>query len=353
VCDLTSGAGNGQCVEEGNIVYVDLRDTGNFTCVDGDGSSANPYCQITTGLTNLGARHFVHVGTGIAHYAAVVATTSLSAYLVGPGPSAAPILDVDANGHAVEEIAADNQTIDLTFDGFEFVGISNHTNVYCDATALGSSTITVRNSIVEGGFYGVRIINCNGTVTESLIRDAAGVGVLLDNLSRYDFHNDIISGSVTAGLQTVATSAGGNFSFNTLSFNGADGATAGGAICGRVTPLDDCIIAGNGHTPDANGSQFSDPALCVLNGVATGPDTLTLGAVPSPSPVFRSYTAPYDLRLLVDDAPSGPHTAANRGCCIDKVPGATPSPSPLPAIDFEHEARPKGPAWDVGADEAL
>jgi hypothetical protein len=50
-------------------------------------------------------------------------------------------------------------------------------------------------------------------------------------------------------------------------------------------------------------------------------------AIPSPSPVFVGSTAPYDLHLLVNDAPSGPRTTANRGCCIDQIPGTTPTPS--------------------------
>jgi hypothetical protein len=357
VCDPS----NGQCASSTNIAFVHLRDTGGSTCTEPNplssgGTSSNPYCQVTTVLTNntLNGRQFVLVASsslsGTPLYTALNLTDTVNAYLVGPGRNASTVFGVDTFNHCVEIAAASTKTINLTFDGFHFSGNSSGSTLYCDNAGV-STTLTVRNSLISAGDNGIHAFACTLNVSETLIQGATGTGngdgLLLDDGSNYTVQNVIISGSSNAGVETTSLS-NGTFSFNTLSFNGTSG--VGGVICGHnPTRIDDSIISGN---TQVSGSQFS--GTCALNNVVTGTDALAVG--PSPSPTFVSTTPPYNLRLLVDDAPSGPHTTQNRSCCIDRISTTAPSPTPLPTIDIDHSARPKSPSsplLDVGAHEAL
>jgi hypothetical protein len=358
ICDLRGTGTDGQCAVSDDIALVHARDNPTSgTCAPPlpspvGGSMPSPYCQVLDALNDMGGRHFVQVApsslTGHATYDPVDITTSVTAYLVGPGTSAS-VFSLDGYSHTVREVAASAQAIDLTFDGFNFSGDTAGSNIYCDSTG-GTSKITVRNSLISSGSNGLRAVACTATVSETIIQGGTGTsdGLLFDNGSSYSAQNVMISGWLHAGVETNSSSKGGTFSFNTLSFNG-NGGNTGGAICGITTRMDDSIISGNSQN---SGTQFSSASLCVLNNVVTGTDTLTAGANPSP-PAFVSTTPPYDLHLDVGDAPSGPNTLANLACCIDKVPAATPSPSPLPAIDIDRDKRPIGAAWDIGADEAL
>jgi hypothetical protein len=341
-----------------DIAQVHLRDNPTSgTCAAPapspvGGSMPSPYCQVIDALNDIGGRHFVKVApsseTGHPLYGAIDLNSGVTAYLVGPGPSASPVFGLDGGNHSINIAANSGQIIDLTFDGFHFNSTdTGSSNLVCDSNG-GPTTLTVRNSLVVGGHNCIHASACTLNVSETNLQGAlGGDGLFLDSGSSYDAHNVMISGCGFLGAHITSASKGGNFSFNTLAFNGTGGGV-GGVTCDSAFTLYDSIIAGN---VQVTGTQFG--GSCVLNNVVTGTDTLTTGAIASP-PAFVSGTAPYDLHLDVSDAPSGgANTMANRACCIDKVPAATPAPSPLPSIDIDRDKRPIGAAWDIGADEAL
>ena len=354
VCDLRAGGTNGQCAGAGDIVYVDVGAAG---CGTGDGSAAKPYCQISDGVINLGGKHFVKVAGSTTSYDGFVKTsmTNRVAYISGPGRDAATPATITAPtggmaDNAISFVPGNNAVDNLTFDGFIFQGTDGSV-VYCDGNqgnVMTSATLTVRNSLIKGGLNGARAIRCNLTVTETIIQGPSALGATFEGSATWTLQNDIISGAGTAGVSIGnASTAGGVFRFNTVAFNGS-GANFGGVLCGVATTLESSIITQNAQSPAGTGSQFGPAAStnCSLSKVVTGTDSIGNTGKLSGDPVFRSTTAPYDLRLKVN---TNPDITTNTACCIDQV-GASGT---TPILDVERDPRPKGASFDVGADEAL
>jgi hypothetical protein len=364
VCDVASGS----CVDASNIVYVNLRDTGGGACDDtaNTGSSALPYCQITTAFTYLGAKGFIKVlpvalgsatgYNGVTLGAGAVGTSTVPVQVVGTsntagnglGATSAPQINATtAGGHTLELYANAAITVNVAFDGFIFNGGANGSNVDCGSNG-GTTIVSVRDSTITGGWNGVRAHACTITVAESVIKSTPtldtltpkGFGAYMDTGSSFTLVNNVIAANAWAGLGVAAGSSGGTFSFNTVSANGS-GDNFGGAICNRAVTLDSSILYNNAHSPSTGGSQFGCTGTactmqCTLSNVVTGTDSLTSGALPG-APVFVSAS---DLHLSVTTG-----LGANQTCCIDKL-------SSGPAIDIDLQPRPFNLKWDIGADEA-
>jgi hypothetical protein len=329
VCDLRAVATNGQCAAASDIVYVDTA----ATCAGADGSLAKPYCQISDALSNLGSRPFIHVQARATHYNGLsLGTTNLTVYFAGAAPGGPqPIIDpTGANNEAVDAVAANGISLDVTFDGFQFNGAAGSSTINCD----GSATLTVRNSLLSGGDRGLRAVKCNATLSESLVNGAAIEGVAFEALSMWDMHNCIITGATGVGARI---NSAGTFRFNTLALNGVVN-TAGGVNCQSTANLESSIITANSR---AGGSGFA--GTCTLSNVVTGSDSIISSGKITSVPSFVSLVPP-DLHLKVDTIGD---LAKNLTCCIDKV-----SPNGV-SIDFDREARPRGANADIGADEAL
>jgi hypothetical protein len=339
-------ASDGTCAAASNILYVDNSDA---NCATGDGSSGKPYCQMSDAVTNLGSHHFVHVAATATHYAGLSLGPSPmpSPYFVGGPFGAQPIVNATINDagslHCLELVANAGINISVTFDGFQLNGDSSGTNTYCDGSA-GSVAVTLKNCNLIGGYRSVRLINCAGNLGESMFSSATDTGVSVENSSTWDLHNSFVF--LAAGIGVSAATAG-SFNFNTVAFNGGftTGSVAdfaGGVNCGAAMTLNSSIVINNQQNPHAGGTQFG--GSCSLSNVVTGTDTIGPTGKLGGTPVFRSTSGTYDLHLKVDNPTD---TATNRTCCIDKVPAGGFS------IDIDQDARPLGPAADVGGDEAL
>jgi hypothetical protein len=102
--------------------------------------------------------------------------------------------------------------------------------------------------------------------------------------------------------------------------------------------LETFIIATN--TLSAAGSQFS--GTCQLQQVVTGTDSVASTGKIQSSPAFVGAS---DFHLAVG---SPTDLAVNHACCIDRQAAAPQNP----AIDVDRDPRPRGTAFDLGADEA-
>jgi len=354
VCDLRgpiSTSSVGQCVDASDIVYVSNVTLGG-PCVDGNGTSGSPYCQVNTALANLGSKHFVKVAGSATDYEPIsyTGTSNLTVFISGPGRDVAtPAHVVGAAGlNAVNLTPGTNAAVNVGIDGLTFSAV-DHTVVYCEAnkgTNGSTATLSVRNSLIENGANGVRALSCTLTLVQNIIRNASlpannGDGVSVEVGSNWTVTNNIISGNATFGMFVDAASGTGTFRFNTVANNGVKNA-AGGIYCGKNTTLESSIITANTKTAGAGGTQFFavSGAACTLSNVVTGADGIGNTGKLSGDAAFVSAT---DFRLSLN----GGDLTKNVACCIDKIGVSSTNPS----LDFERDGRPRGLSWDVGADE--
>jgi hypothetical protein len=320
-------------------VYVD---SAYALCTGGDGSSAHPYCQPSSAISNLAGHPYVHLAPGVGVYDGIVVntTSSVTVTFVGPAGGATIGTANTTNTHTVEAVAGGNATVNVTVDGLTLKGSSSASNVLCTSSGSGVTNLVVRDCHVIGGQRGLRAESgCNLTGRECRIEGATIIGAHMDSGSTFLLVNDMIYNNAI-GVQ-IEFSAQGMFQFNTVAYNGSSGPA--GVLCNRAITLESSIIFGNAAS---SGTQLGGSNTCALTKVALGAaDSFTSSGKLPGDPVFRAPppAASLDLRLKVDDAAA---TAANRTCCIDQVGSGPP-------IDFEGDLRPKGPAWDVGAHEAL
>jgi hypothetical protein len=349
ICDRSGTATDGQCIPASDIVYVNsANDPGQGTCTDGapggkDGSLAHPFCQITTALTLLGVqtRHYIHVeGSDSSYGQFEITSTSGTVTIVGPGKDAPKKATIQASTDA-NAINIDPSTMNATLvlTGLTVIGNGNASVVACQSTGAGVAAVTVLDcSVSTSNKNAIFVSNCNATIGSSRIFGATQSGLSLGNPGNYSVQNCFINGNGT-GVTFVSGSTG-TFRFNTVAWNLG---TIGIACSGAAT-VEDSIVFSNKQTA---GTQFSGTA-CTLNNVVTGTDVYAgPGTKIQLSPSFVNSASDFHL-----DVTPGAVLNANKACCIDKIV-PPPSPTPIPAIDIDNEARPKGASWDIGADEAL
>jgi hypothetical protein len=336
VCDVGIGATRGQCAAGSDIIYVD-NVNGTCTAAGADGSAAHPYCQLTAAATALPilGRHYVKVAGSTASYDAVdFDTTPLTAAFTGPGRDATPPATILGGAQSALLLDPLSGSMNLTFDGFVFSqGAGNASAVECSGGNT-APTLVIRNAAIQNGRNGIHAAMCNAVVTETIIASASQAGAAFAAGSAWTLENDVIhhcaGGGLSAATQGIAR-------FNTLAANGATN-LAGGVVCSVPQLLEASIIATN--TTSSGGSQFS--GSCSLDHVVTGTDAIASPGKITSVPVFAGA---FDFHLSVGTTAD---LAANRVCCIDQQPAAAQNP----AIDFERDPRPRGAAFDLGADEA-
>jgi hypothetical protein len=343
VCELRNVAGNGTCVAQGDIAYVD---NASGTC-PGIGTVPSPFCNLVDAV---GTKTYVKVAPRAGHYHGLdFGGTDLTQYFVGGDWSAQPIIDANAmNNHAINANAASNKTIVLRFDGFKILGTSGAEAVFCDSGGGGASAnLTLTTCWVDGGTNTVHVKACTATIGESIMVNASAEGVFFDNGSTWNLHNSFVELASNVGVRI--NTAGTNFHFNTVAFNGnvvnnPTSNLAGGVACNTAgITLDASIIARNSKASNGTTTQIGGGSTCGLNNVVTGPDTNT-GGVQAPPSFVNNGPSSYDVHLKVD-MPAD--VTLNRACCIDKVSAGGFT------VDIEQDPRPTGPAADIGADEAL
>jgi hypothetical protein len=342
ICDLSGTATNGQCVPTGNIVYVDSSsDSGQTTCslANKDGSQAYPYCQIAEALaliSILPTKTYVHLaGSANLYDQFELTSTSSTLTFVGPGKSAPTTATIRPalNAIAINIDPASPSSASVVLSGLSVVGNGTVSALSCNGSGGSTPQLTIIDSSFSGGTNALSIRACAASVRTSTFSNASQIGLDLGPSSTYSIQNCFVFGNAT-GVRFQSGSSG-KFSFNTVAYNTG---TIGVACDGSAT-LEASIVFGNKQSA---GSQFTGTS-CALMNVVTGTDSYS-GAIQS-SPAL---IATNNLHL---DTTAGAARTTNRTCCVDKING--PPPLPLPTIDIDNEARPKGASWDIGADEGL
>jgi hypothetical protein len=355
VCDLT----NGMCVVPGDILYVD-----NVRCVGQtpDGSFGAPYCQIYDALPSVTAtiKYIMVAGSTTAYGGNITISPpntngfTMEVHIVGPGKRASKVATVSTGGKIAITLKpiAMNQTLSVFLDGLVIAGDATHDAVYCDngGQTGAVANLSARDCDLSNSKNGLEAQSGCSLTSDANIISQNDIGLELLGGSDYTIRNTIIAHNATRGVDFNSTVSKGGFSFNTIGVNGTTNDF--GAMDCHLSPqlIVQSIVTEN---TTSGGTQFRNGGNCHLFNVVVANDNIASSGALNSTPVFvsDSITAP-DLHLKIDDANS---LSMNQACCIDKVSGAAPSPtpSPLPLFDYDLEKRPKGAAWDIGADEAM
>jgi hypothetical protein len=306
-----------------------------------DGKSrGTSFCDVTQAVSPIFRPYVVVAGSGVAYSPISLNASSgdLIVTVVGPGKAStypATIASTDTSS-AVYVLAMNNHNATLALDGFH-ISSAGGDAVFCPPNG-GTATLAIVDSAIEkSGGAGVNALRCTVRLDRDLVDGNAGPGLHLDTGTSYSVTNTIVFGN--GGGVTIATSATGDFRFDTVAMNMAAAGPFGGITCSGSTArlVEDSIVWGNATS---GGTQIA--GSCKLSNVVTGNDTFT-GAVRL-DPSFVNPTATGDFHLK-------PMDAANGACCVDKVTAGDGGATMLPARDVDGSHRPKGAGWDIGAHE--
>lgn len=315
VCDRNAATsmGPGACVPEEAVVYVDRNAA---TCETGDGSRADPVCEIQSAIPlSFGVKYALRVYPGRYRPFGVFDRTL---YVFGPADGSAYVGEED-NTAAVR--VADGSTAVL--DGLDF-SVHVLTAVVCEGSSLKLS----RGSAL-GDYYGIRATDCDLELDRVRARGAIQSGLQIAGAGTYRVTNSYFSGGDLPAVMFTGPSTG-TFMFNTVTGGGE--LSPGGIDCG-TTPrmIRDSIVVGN--APAVGGAQTA--GACIHRRVVVGSgDTRPLVGLIHIDPDLDAQG-----RLL--------DTPADRACCIDA--GAAYVSSLY--TDFFGTPRRQGSSNDIGAHE--
>jgi hypothetical protein len=316
VCNRDAFLGRGACVPEARVVYVDA--SARPGCATGDGSRANPVCQIRDAITRAVAdKDTVRVYPGSYLNFGVNGST---VRMFGPGADAAIVGEEDLG--AAVRISAGARVL---LDGFTFAQAAQN-GIVCTA-----STLRVVRSQAVGNLRGVISTDC--TLALDRVRASGGSlsGLVVAGTGKYQITNSYFSGG---DFQAVVFSGSdtGTFRFNTV--GGGGEIRPAGIDCGTVPRvIQDSVVVGS--FPAAEGAQTI--GACTHRRVVVGSaDTRLVPGLIKTDPDLDT-----EGRLL--------DTPANAACCIDQAPRFVLGVDE----DFFGTRRPQGRSNDIGAHELV
>lgn len=299
-----SAVGPGVCMTDGHcagtteVFFVDESAT---TCPGtGTGSSATPFCSLSTGAGALGKVQNVLVIRGAVGERLVLATSQISPVIIGRQNAAGDAAVIPASNGAGISVSSDTVLIrDITVSGG--LQSSNTRGVL----ATGSAAVSLlRVTINLGNGLGVDAETGTTLSMDRCYVENNSLGGILVNGAAATIQNSIIAkngGTTGYGVQFNAPGASTQFTFNTV----ADNPTAAISDLSHPVSLNNSIVAG----PTTN---------------CTPTNSLTGTAVPT-----FSATPPY-------------HLTAHAAC-------PTAPQSPFPPYDID--GQPRVAPIDCGADQ--
>lgn len=317
LCDtyLPTGSGPGSCIDESQVIYVDLGSCGGPGV--GDGTRDAPVCFVQEAIELVDdVRQFVRLSPG-RYQSAGISGKRVGIY--GPDPD-----------EGTAEVGEEDTTAVRVGDGAHVVldrlvvGRSGFAAVNCSAGPSGAS-VEVRRSDVRSNNVTFIASGCDVRLDRNVITGING-GLVL-NAGTYEVTNNVVH-RISERIAVVLNGGSGRFLLNTVTANGELGLSPT-IQCRTPALLEDSIVAGN---VGRAGSQFE--GACSLRRVVVGSSD--------------SFASPGAIRL--DPELNGfelPRTEANLACCIDRAPRR-----PRLRRDVVGTSRPQGAAFDIGAYEA-
>ena len=311
----------GECVKATDVAFVNNNFAG---CNSGDGTSGNPYCQITQALAAPKPLSYISLkGTGgdaVHMYQAInVSTSGQRVVIIGPGRDV-PFTTQQAviNGVTVTGGAQ------VTLVGLSVTNNANQPAIQCNGSGiLYAQSVLISNQLVKptGGIYANMC--AKATVEKTKITNTSGYGLYIVGGSGHRIvNNAIINNGSNPDLygMRIAGNADGLFAFNTIANNIL------GVMCDTPAVVSDSIVAQNlGGTPISGCSPQSARNVTVATEVELDSGYKTGG-----DPTLTTNTI-------------------NDTCCINK---GMPDSNMSIKDDYFSVGRPRGNAYDIGFQEA-
>lgn len=316
VCDLYAATsfGPGGCLRQEHVVYVDAA--ARPACETGDGTRANPVCEISGAIPLvLAGRFAIRVSPGSYR---PFAATDRTLFIYGPGDGSAVVGE--------EDISAGVRLLRsrVVLDGVD-IGVHVLTGVRAE-----DSDVQVRRAAVHGDSQGIATMGSGLFLDRVRAAGLTGHGLHIAGAGSYDVRNSYFTGG---DLPAVFLEGGaGRFRFNSVLGGGE--IRPGGIDCGATARvIQDSIVTGSFAAPD--GAQ-------------------TVGACVHQRVVVGSGDSRADAGLIKIDPDLDAEgrllpTEANATCCIDRGERFVSSFY----RDFFGTPRPQGSSNDIGACELV
>ncbi|MBI5479726.1 MAG: right-handed parallel beta-helix repeat-containing protein [Deltaproteobacteria bacterium] len=317
-CARFCDRGTGRCVVDADILFVDAIGPSCPTPGPGAGTLADPHCEISYAVANLGLKRYVYVKPGV--YAAVSVWQRAFRLRAESGARIVPTA-ADSTGLSVTD-ASDVEVdgLRLTGGGAVFAGISITSggqltlrNVKVDGLAAlgaycGYATFSIdRSELLSNPGGGLDLISCTSTITNTVIA-----------------RNGTASADL-GGVRITTPRTGTSFINNTVVSNTAKAATPAGILCADPAQVVNAVVWFN--TPTQVSATNCSTTYSNVAQAITGVGNI------NQTPSFMSASTG-DYRYM----PGSP------GIDVATALGA-------PALDFDGYPRPYGSAPDMGAFE--
>lgn len=330
---------DGSCAASSEVIFVD---NGGGTCSGTHtGTMGDPHCSIQEAISAAVAvdKALIAVVPSSVPYAPVQ-ITSVSSSGLRLASTTGAFGSVMIRGNGVDAITvalagSGSSKPKILISGFD-VASQNGNGVNCS-----NSDLTMTTSRIHRNTNGIVSANCTLTLDRMQIFSSDNNGISLNANTTYNLTNLQIWSNRSSGI--VLSMGSGTMSFLTVYSNGSPLLNqAPGISCGaNANKIENSIIWRNVSQTGFN-QQISG---CTAPNVVTDDSmAATYGATQKTTVDFKEPAGsdPAAVNLDLVEASS-----ANSECCIDKVQG-----SGLADHDFKGSPRPKGAAYDIGADEA-
>jgi hypothetical protein len=331
-CPSGACADDGSCVAEAAIVYVATTGVDASPC-----SRTQPCLGLRYALQETSAsRPHVVFAPGTYPYPQAIdinATTTTAPFLTLHGGGAKLTSTSDDGLLLISKAGAMRDIELLNTNGaaasitggytLERVTIRGEGSTSLSSVIVNGS-VTFRDITITGTGCGLRLDGGAATIDRGTIA-ADTKGVCANGPAAVDIVNLLVWKATETALDLPGVT--GSIRFATIANTGATGTGAGGLRCTQAALAVTSSIL---WTPTAQ-SYPTVMGACDVSGSIVGPTSFPNNM--NVDPLFRNANA-HDFRL---SGGSPAHDVVNSG----------------PTFDFEHDPRPQGPRFDLGADEGL
>jgi hypothetical protein len=300
---------DGHCAVPTEVWFVDENGTNCTGAAQGDGSQANPFCYLSSGVASISAARNVLVILGAVGSRLTLATTGMNPVIVGRKNAAGANAVIGATTGAAISVSSDTVIIrditasgGLTAPGTRGVLIS------------GTAKVTLLRVNVNLGLGGPGVDAETGstlTMDECYVANNP-VGGILVNGATATIQNTLIASNPSSsgyGVQFNAPGSATLFAFNTI----AGYSTAATSDLSHPVVLNDSIVLGS--------TNNCDTTTCVTSASATQPAfTTTVLQNANPYHLTAHLPCPVTPTTFPDhDIDGDPRTSTMLDCGADEL----------------------------------